>query len=83
MADPVNAAEWENVLREGLDEPVRVSQPLPPAELAGRTARRAAAASERANLLPAEFSARYHQQFVDRLWLRGLGIAGVLYAVAW
>ena len=81
VADPVNAAEWENALREVLGEPVRVSQPLPPADLAGRTARRAAAASERANLLPAEFSARYHQQFVDRLWLRGLGAAGVLYAV--
>ncbi len=82
VADPVNAAEWENALREVLSEPVRVSQPLPPADLAGHTARRAAAASERANLLPAEFSARYHQQFVDRLWLHGLGIAGVLYAVA-
>ncbi|MGD0743579.1 MAG: hypothetical protein ABSA45_00340, partial [Verrucomicrobiota bacterium] len=65
VADPVNAAEWEKVLREGLGEPVRVSPPLPPADLAGRTARRAAAASERANLLPAEFSGRYHQQFVD------------------
>jgi hypothetical protein len=81
VADPVNAAEWENALREGLGEPVRVSQPLPPADLAGRTARRAAAASERANLLPAEFSARYRQQFFDRLWLRGLGATGVLYAV--
>jgi hypothetical protein len=81
VADPVNAAEWENALREGLDEPVRVSPPLPPADLAARTARRAAAASERVSLLPAEFSARYHQQFVDRLWLRGLGAAGVLYAV--
>jgi hypothetical protein len=81
VADPVNAAEWENALREGLNEPVRVSPPLPPADLAGRTARRAATASERTNLLPAEFSARYHQQFVDRLWLRGLGATGVLYAV--
>ena len=81
VADPVNAAEWETALREVLGEPVQVSQPLPPADLAGRTARRAAAASERANLLPAEFSARYHQQFVDHLWLRGLGAAGVLYAV--
>ncbi len=81
VADPVNAAEWENALREALGAPVRVSPPLPPADLAGRTARRAAAASGRVNLLPAEFSTRYHQQFVDRLWLRGLGAAGVLYAV--
>jgi len=81
VADPVNAAEWENALREALGEPVRVSQPLPPADLAARTARRAAAASGRANLLPVEFSTRHHQQFVDRLWLRGLGAAGILYAI--
>jgi hypothetical protein len=81
VADPVNAAEWENLLRAALNEPVRVSPPLPPAELAGRTAGRAAAASDGANLLPAEFSARYHEQLVDRLWLRGLGAVGVLYAV--
>ena len=81
VADPVNAAEWDNALREVLAEPVRVAQPLPPVDLAGRTARRAAAASERVNLLPAEFSTRYHQQMVDRLWLHGLGAAGILYAI--
>ncbi|HEY1718062.1 MAG TPA: hypothetical protein VGH42_07175 [Verrucomicrobiae bacterium] len=76
------AAEWENVLRESLGAPVQISQPLPPAELAARTARRAAAANPNsAALLPAEFSARYHQQFVDRLWLRGLVATGVLYAI--
>ena len=32
---------------------------------------RAARAS--ANLLPAEYAARYQQQFVDRLWMGGLG----------
>ena len=81
VADPANAAEWENALREGLSEPVQVTPPLPPAELAAHTARRAAASGSRATLLPAEFPARYHQQFVDRLWLRGLGATGVLYAV--
>ena len=81
VADPVNAAEWEKLLREALNEPVRVVEPPPPAELAARTARRAAS-SPGAALLPAEFSARYHQQFVDRLWLRGLVTAtGILYAI--
>jgi hypothetical protein len=76
------AAEWQNVLRESLGEPVQISPPLPPAELAARTARRAAAANPGgAALLPPEFSTRYHQQFVDRLWLRGLIATGVLYAV--
>ena len=54
---------------------------MPPAELAAHTARRAAASGSRATLLPAEFPARYHQQFVDRLWLRGLVTTGVLYAI--
>jgi hypothetical protein len=80
VADPVNAAEWESLLRAVLDEPVRLTEPPPPAELAARTARRAAAASGAA-LLPAEYSARYHQQFVDRLWLRLLVTTGILYAI--
>jgi hypothetical protein len=81
VADPVSAAEWENALREGLSEPVQVTPPLPPAELAAHTARRAASSGSRATLLPAEFPARYQQQFVDRLWLRGLVTTGVLYAI--
>jgi hypothetical protein len=83
VADAAMAREWENALREGLGEPVQTVQPLPAAELAARTAQRAAstATDPRATLLPAEFSARYHQQFVDRLWLRGLTAAGVLYAM--
>ena len=36
----------KTLLRDGLDEPVRVVAPLPPAELAARTARRAAAAAD-------------------------------------
>ena len=80
VADPVNATEWENVLRAALNEPVQVSAPPPPAELAAGTAKRAASA-EKSNLLPAEFTAQYHQQFVDRLWLRGLAYTGLAYAV--
>jgi hypothetical protein len=81
VADPALAAEWEGTLRDSLGEPVRIVPPLPLAELAAHTARRAAAAGSRATLLPAEFPVRYHQQFVDRLWLRGLMATGVLYAI--
>jgi hypothetical protein len=80
VADPVNAVEWQNLLREALNEPVRVTEPPSPSELASRTARRAASSSGAA-LLPPEFTARYHQQFVDRLWLRGLVATGILYAI--
>lgn len=81
VADGAAAAEWESILRASLGEPVQTIPPLPVAELAAQTARRAAQANTRATLLPPEFSTRYHQQFVDRLWLRGLMAAGVLYVV--
>ncbi len=81
LADPVNAADWETWLRAALDEPVKVTHPLPAAELAARTAARAATAGPGLALLPQEFSSRYHQQFVDRLWLRGLIATGIIYAI--
>jgi hypothetical protein len=81
VVETTKVAEWENPLHEALGEPAQISAPLPAAELAGRTARRAAAATGRVNFLPPEFSAHYRQQFVDRLWLRGLVAAGLFYAV--
>ncbi len=81
VADAVIAAEWEPALREGLEQPVETITPLAARDLAGLTARRSAQGDPRANLMPPEFSERYKQQFVDRLWMRGLlGVAG-LYAV--
>jgi hypothetical protein len=80
VADPANATEWETVLRAGLNEPVPIIAPPTPVELAARTAQRAAVA-EKSNLLPEEFSTRYHEQFIDRLWLRGLLYAGVAYVL--
>ena len=38
-----------------------------------------ARADSTTNLLPAEFSARYQQQFIDRLWMGGLGALAVVY----
>ncbi len=82
VADPVTAADWEPALREGLNEPVTVTAPLSAAELAALTAKRAAQAEPKSNLLPAEFGARYHQQFVDRIWMRGLLAVGGIYLLA-
>ena len=81
VAESDVATEWENALRAGLGEPVHVAPPLPLGELAARTARRSAGANARVTLLPQEFSVRYRQQFIDRLWLRGLFATGVLYAI--
>ena len=79
VADAPTAAQWEPALRAGLEQPVEVIAPVPVAALAALTATRAAQAGSEANLLPAEFSTRYRQQFVDRLWMRGLGALVVLY----
>ena len=84
VAEGAVATEWENALRVGLGEPVQVVPPLPLEELAARTACRSVEilkGGTHAALLPREFSVRYHQQFFDRLWLRGLVATGVLYAV--
>jgi hypothetical protein len=81
VADPVAVAEWEPALREGLEQPLEIIAPVPPPALAALTARRAAQAEPAANLLPAEFAVRYQQQFVDRLWMRGLGAVVVLYLI--
>jgi hypothetical protein len=78
VADAVVAGEWEPVLRQGLEQPVEVIAPPAGRELAALTARRAAHADPRASLMPPEFALRYQQQFVDRLWMRGLlGVAGL------
>jgi hypothetical protein len=82
VADGGLAGEWETFLRDGLGEPVQVIKPLPLQELAAHTARRAAAADDsNAVLLPGDYSARYREQFFDRLWLHGLFATGILYAV--
>jgi hypothetical protein len=81
VADAPVAARWEPALRAGLEQPVEMITPVSVAGLAALTATRAAQAGAQANLLPAEFATRYHQQFVDRLWMRGLGAVVGLYLV--
>ncbi len=72
VADTSTAAEWELILREAIEQSVDVVAPLNPQELAALTAKRAASAESKVNLLPSEFTTRYRQQFQDRLWMRGL-----------
>lgn len=81
IAHEADAREWETPLRQSLDTPLTISAPLPPAQLAALTARRAALADPKTNLLPPEFATRYRQQFVDRLWGRGLLGIGAVYMV--
>jgi hypothetical protein len=81
VTDAATARQWEQLLRQGLDQAVEVIEPLTGTELAARTAGRATQADPKNNLLPAEFTARYRQKFVDRLWMRGLLAALTLYGV--
>ena len=76
-----SADPWFAALREALDQPVEVVPPVPPQELAAMTAKRAARSEPGNSLLPREFAVRYQQQFVDRLWGRGLLAALAVYAV--
>jgi hypothetical protein len=82
VAETALASEWLAVFERALEAPVKVTAPSAPSALAGATTRRVAQRDGAANLLPAEFSVRYHQQFVDRLWLQGLGAALVVYFAA-
>jgi hypothetical protein len=79
LVSDVATAEWEPALRAGLEEPIETLTPRPARELAALTARRSAQTEQRANLMPSEFATRYQQQFVDRLWMRGLLALGCLY----
>jgi hypothetical protein len=81
VAHEADAREWEPPLREGLEAPLTITTPLNPAQLAALTAQRAAESDAKTNLLPPEFATRYRQQFVDRLWGRGLLGLGAVYLV--
>ncbi len=81
VAGASEAAEWEPPLREGLEQSIETLSPPAPRELAALTARRSAQTDARTNLLPVEYATRYHQQFVDRLWMRGVVAIGLLYLV--
>lgn len=81
VADTAVADQWQSAVREALDQPVELVAPVPAQELAALTARRAAEGDTINNLLPAEYATRYQQQFVDRLWGRGLLATLVLYGI--
>lgn len=73
VADSATAPLWEAGLSQWADSPVTTTEPWPEPKVGETAARRAARGESSANLLPPEYSVRYHQQFVDRLWMGGLG----------
>jgi hypothetical protein len=79
VAESRSAALWETIIREVTDQPVQISPPPPTGQLAAMTARRAAQAESKSNLLPPDSTHRYRQQFIDRLWMGGLGAVVMVY----
>ncbi len=79
VADAATAAIWQPLLSVHAERSVEVTPTLELPALAAASARRAARAETTVNLLPVEFGTRYHQQLVDRIWMRGLGGVAVVY----
>jgi hypothetical protein len=73
---------WLAALQSGLEGNVDTGEPASTGDLALQCANRSAQAGAMLRgLLPAENAVRYRQQFNDRLWMRGLGSALVMYVV--
>ena len=79
VADESTAHLWQPLFIAWLGNSVEVETPIAPTELAALTARRAARADFRANVLPPDYAARYRQQHIDKLWGRGLLAALAIY----
>jgi hypothetical protein len=79
LAAQADAEFWGSIFKDW-GEQTQIVPPASPKELAALSAQRCAgAASTSTSLLPPEFAARYRQQFVDRLWMRGLVSVAALY----
>ena len=81
VADPELARVWGPILSHHSDHPVQVVNPPTSDLLASLSASRASAAQSHANLLPEDFKGRYRQEFIDRLWMRGLVAVVVVYLI--
>jgi len=77
VAEPETASAWKAYFNP--DQPLTEDLPLPQEKLAALTARRGTGEDLRTNLLPPGYTARYKQQFIDRLWMRGLGAVLMVY----
>ncbi len=71
LAAPSDSGFWESVFKDW-GESCEIVPPKSPKELAALSARRCGSGAANTSLLPPEFASRYRQQFVDRLWMRGL-----------
>jgi hypothetical protein len=73
---------WETALRTWSHNRCSIRHAPSPRDLAHLAANRTARRLTSANLVPPDRTARYQQQFVDRLWMRGLALLLGLYMLA-
>jgi hypothetical protein len=79
VATLTEARYWEGIFTEGGQE-VNVIAPLSEGQLMARSAQRCGS-DDSSNLLPPDVAKRYHQQFIDSLWIRGAFAVLGLYLV--
>ncbi len=79
VATPEMASRWAPALEEWSGQPVAVREPMARPALAALNLERIARQETHGNLLPAEHVSRYRQEFIDRLWMRGLAAVVVVY----
>jgi hypothetical protein len=82
IAPAATGSEWQKLLESWADGTIAVTEQMPPDRLAQFSAARALRGEAAANLLPPEFTGRYRQQFIDRLWMRGLLAVASVYLIA-
>ncbi len=79
VADEQSAGYWQSLTADWEEDGVELHPAADRAGMAKSSARRIVRGESGANLLPAEFSTRYRQQYVDRLWMRALGTVVAVY----
>ncbi|MDB6037513.1 MAG: hypothetical protein JWM99_1354 [Verrucomicrobiales bacterium] len=79
IADEAAGALWGAALEPWTGAHLTRGEPLNGAAIAELSARRLAEGLGHVNLVPPEFTGRYRQQFVDRLWMRGLAAVLAIY----
>ena len=79
VADETVAANWQPLFQPWLGHSATLLAPLTGTQLAVANANRAARSETESGMLPVEYAKRYTQEFHDRLWMRALAAALVIY----
>jgi len=79
--DDQTAAQWQSLIAAWSEEGVTVRPAISTYRLAEFSAERVAREEPTANLLPVEFSTKYRQQYVDRIWMGSLGAVVAVYMI--